>query len=199
MIFQIPPRTPHGREQVAFWEDFLTPDEINFILARPEWLNAQAGRVGGDANINADGAVRKSEVSWLELNQDTVLLWKKITDVVAEVNNRYFKYDLTGCYEPMQLGVYSEHNKGHYNWHTDSGGNVAYAPRKLSMALLLSDPSTFEGGQLQVKLTDDEPINLEQKLGRAWFFPSYALHRVTPVTKGIRRSLVLWVGGPDFK
>jgi PKHD-type hydroxylase len=73
------------------------------------------------------------------------------------------------------------------------------APRKLSMAMLLSDPSEFEGGEFQVKTTSDDVQTLEVKKGRAWFFPSYMLHRVTPVTKGVRRSLVLWVGGPQFK
>jgi PKHD-type hydroxylase len=64
---------------------------------------------------------------------------------------------------------------------------------------MLSDPSEFEGGQLEIKVNNDDPVTLEQKRGRAWFFPSYVLHRVTPVTKGPRRSLVLWVGGPEFK
>ena len=67
------------------------------------------------------------------------------------------------------------------------------------MVLMLSDPSDFIGGQLQIKTESDVPIDLEQKKGRAWFFPSYVLHRVTPVVKGTRRSLVLWVGGPEFK
>ena len=67
------------------------------------------------------------------------------------------------------------------------------------MVLMLSDPSEFEGGQLEIKTDSDNPITLEQKRGRAWFFPSYVLHRVTPVTKGTRRSLVLWIGGPEFK
>jgi PKHD-type hydroxylase len=67
------------------------------------------------------------------------------------------------------------------------------------MSLLLSDPNEFEGGELQVKPDSDDIKFLEQKQGRAWFFPSYTLHRVAPVTKGVRRSLVLWVGGPPFK
>jgi PKHD-type hydroxylase len=65
--------------------------------------------------------------------------------------------------------------------------------------MLLSDTSEFEGGEFQVKTNNDEAQTLETKQGRAWFFPSYTLHRVAPVTKGIRRSLVLWVGGPAFK
>jgi PKHD-type hydroxylase len=97
----------------------------------------------------------------------------------------------------MQLGVYTEHDQGHYDWHIDSGLETNTVPRKLSMALLLSDPSEFEGGELQI-MRAGVPESVEQKRGRAWFFPSYLMHRVTPVTKGIRRSLVMWVGGPAF-
>jgi PKHD-type hydroxylase len=67
------------------------------------------------------------------------------------------------------------------------------------MAILLSDPSEFEGGEFQVKADSDEAKTLECKKGRAWLFPSYTLHRVAPVTKGVRRSLVLWIGGPAFR
>ena len=67
------------------------------------------------------------------------------------------------------------------------------------MALLLSDTSEFEGGNLQLKIDSDKEINVIQRKGRAWIFPSYILHRVTPVTRGVRKSLVIWAGGPKFK
>ena len=73
------------------------------------------------------------------------------------------------------------------------------APRKLSMVLMLSDTSEFEGGELLLKSDSDEHKSLSMAKGRAWFFPSYMLHKVTPVTKGVRKTLVLWVGGPEFK
>ena len=67
------------------------------------------------------------------------------------------------------------------------------------MALLLNDPSEFEGGKFKIKTNSDSEQELELKKGRAWFFPSWTLHKVTPVTKGVRKSLVVWVGGPSFK
>jgi PKHD-type hydroxylase len=67
------------------------------------------------------------------------------------------------------------------------------------MALLLNNPEDFEGGEFQVKADSDVSKNLELKKGRAWFFPSWVLHRVAPVTKGVRKSLVVWAGGPSFK
>jgi PKHD-type hydroxylase len=70
-------------------------------------------------------------------------------------------------------------------------------PRKLSLVLLLTETSQFEGGDLQ--LFTNEIQTPEQLRGRVIGFPSYMSHRVTPVTKGQRKSLVCWVGGPHFR
>jgi PKHD-type hydroxylase len=202
MIFEIPPRNPYGKDLMASWEGFLTPEEINFILAQPEWLqteDATVGKLGGGDGFETNTIIRKSQVGWVYGKQEMLPIWHKLSRAVAEVNRRYFHLDLTGFYEPMQLGIYSADSNGHYNWHVDIGINDVDVPRKLSMSLLLSDPSEFEGGEFQVKTPADETLSLEQARGKAWFFPSYVTHRVTPVTKGVRRSLVLWVGGPAFR
>lgn len=199
MIFAIPPRASKGQEELAFWDGFLTEAEINFLLAQPEWLQVEAGYVGGTAGAVLDTQVRNTKVGWIGPKPEMQGLWDKLSKVVAEVNQRYFRFDLTGFYEPMQLGVYTADTGGHYTWHTDSSSQDTGVPRKLSMVILLSDPSEFEGGEFQVKTTTDEARTVETKRGRAWFFPSHMLHRVAPVTKGVRRSLVLWVGGPQFK
>ena len=64
------------------------------------------------------------------------------------------------------------------------------------MTLLLSNPSTFEGGELEF-MDDKKSVKLKQ--GQAIFFASWLRHRVKPVTKGERKSLVMWFGGPPFK
>lgn len=200
MIYPIPPRQSIGKDFCAYWDNFLSNDEINKILAMQEWFNVNDASVGGSSNsYEINKQIRETQVAWLGLNQENAWLWEKISNVVADVNNQFFKFDLTGFYEPMQLGAYKESNLGHYDWHTDAGMNDKFVPRKLSMSLLLSHPSEFEGGELQVKTCNNQEQTLGMIKGRAWFFPSYMLHRVTPVTKGIRRSLVLWIGGPEFK
>lgn len=204
MIYNIPPRNFKGRESVAYWDDFLTQEQINAILARNEWLDMSKGTVGGQQSPNQaqyNSEIRESNVGWLQMDQEVEGLWAKLSKVFAEVNSEFFHFDLDGFYEPMQLSVYDNksNQSGHYTWHTDMSMNDRQAPRKLSMSLLLSDISEFEGGDLEVKTTSDEPIILEQKKGRAWFFPSYVLHRVTPVNNGVRRSIVLWAGGPSFR
>lgn len=204
MIYSIPPRNQSGKDSCAYWDNFLSNDQINKILALPEWLDMDTGMVGGSGSAEGmvdNPEIRSSRVQWLNLDPRTEEIWESLSKVIADVNKQFFQFDLTGMYEPMQLTLYSaEQSEGdHYTWHTDMSMYDTNAPRKLSMSLLLNDPSEFEGGELQIKPDSDNEITLDQEQGRAWFFPSWTLHRVTPVTKGIRRSMVVWVGGPPFK
>jgi len=106
MIFAIPPRMNHGQDEVAFWDGFLTEEEINFLLAQPEWVQREVGCVGGSGgSAVADSKIRETSVSWIGAKPEMEALWGKLSRVVAEVNRRYFHFDLTGFYEPMQLGV----------------------------------------------------------------------------------------------
>jgi PKHD-type hydroxylase len=200
VIYPIPPRNIPGKETIAYWENFLTPEDIALILSQPEWLQLQPGCIGGATdNGTVNKEVRSTELAWLGVKPELRHIWDKFAQATAEVNSRFFHFDLTGFHEQMQLGVYHASDNGHYNWHTDAGMGDRHAPRKLSLSMLLSDPSEFEGGEFQVKTDNDDVKQLETAKGRAWFFPSYTLHRVAPVTKGVRRSLVLWVGGPPFR
>jgi PKHD-type hydroxylase len=73
-----------------------------------------------------------------------------------------------------------------------------YATRKLSMSMLLNTPGVdFEGGDFQTFFAKETDVSL--KRGQILIFPSFIVHRVKPVTKGIRKSLVIWVTGPGFK
>jgi PKHD-type hydroxylase len=199
MIYPIPPRNTFGKDKLAYWEEFLTPEDINLILAQPEWLNLQVGCVGGSGPSGVDTSIRESKISWLGMKPELAPIWEKLSVAVAEVNRRFFHFDLTGFHEPIQLGLYTGDTQGHYDWHTDASPDDTHVPRKLSLSMLLSDPSEFEGGEFQVKACNDIAQTLDTQKGRAWFFPAYTLHRVAPVTKGVRRSLVLWVGGPAFR
>lgn len=198
MIYPINHRQAHGKDNTAYWEGFLTSDDIALILDQPEWKSMQAGKVG--SNIEAfNPDIRSSDIGWIGRRQELLAVWEKISNTVAEVNRRFFHLDLTGFYEPMQIGVYNADQRGHYDWHIDCNASYDMVPRKLSVSILLSDPSEYEGGELQVKIDSDASQTLDTQKGRAWFFPSYALHRVSPVTRGIRKSLVLWAGGPAFR
>lgn len=199
MIYHIPPVNTFGKDHSAYWEGFLTDTEINYLLNINNWKDTIPAHIGNDRDMKIDKAVRSTKISWLEMTKENAEIWAKLSKVIAEVNSRYFHFDLTGFYEPMQLGIYTAEDKGHYDWHIDMFTTNKSAPRKLSMVLMLSDPSEYEGGEFLLKSHSDEATKLEMVKGRAWFFPSYMLHKVCPVTKGIRKTMVLWVGGPPFK
>jgi PKHD-type hydroxylase len=203
MQLLLPHRNSPGKDNLAYWENFLTEQEIQTILSLPEWGDTSPAVIGGREGKftpQVEESIRKSGVAWLEKSPHTQHIFEKIVNVINEVNRTFFKFDLTGLFEAAQLTTYSADRNDFYTWHIDGSlKDPNVVPRKLSMTLLLSDPSEFEGGQFQIKTVSDSPFIVEQKRGRAWFFPSYHLHRVTPVTKGVRKSLVLWIGGPEFK
>jgi len=74
-------------------------------------------------------------------------------------------------------------------------------PRKLSVTVCINEPGTeYEGGEFQINMgNQDKPVTVETKKGRMIIFPSFMIHRVAPVIKGKRKSLVVWVTGPKFK
>jgi PKHD-type hydroxylase len=139
-------------------------------------------------------AYRTSTQRMLYPSRDFDWLFSKLRDVVHTANT-YYGYDLFGMLEGVQITTYHAPNS-HYDWHVDIGANVP--TRKLSLCMQLSDPSEYEGGELQVWRGGD-PLIEEKKKGRITVFPSWTMHRVTPVTSGVRHSLVCWVTGTPFK
>jgi PKHD-type hydroxylase len=177
----------------AWWDGAFTNDELNKIIELGDELKKVTATIG-DANIKEED--RKTKISWVPYNQDTSFIYDKLSFVATRVNAEYFGLDLFGFVEDFQYTVYDEVGS-HYKWHWDKQ-NFAKSPRKLSSVLILSDESEYEGGELQL-LPCGEEVSLEKKKGRIYFFPTYVVHRVTPVTSGVRRSLVSWAAGPAFK
>lgn len=144
---------------------------------------------------NKNEKIRKSKVAWIEHNLIPPA-FQKINDALYNVNKNYFGFENL---EMTELAQYTEYDKGsHYNWHMDSEVEFSKQPpvRKISMSVLLSDSKEFVGGELEF-IEEGKPMEL--KKGEAVFFASFIRHRVKPVKKGIRKSLVMWFGGEPFK
>lgn len=199
MLQAITPLKNMQFEPCIYWEGFLSEEELSSLNALPEWNTLVQATIGGETSAVVDPNVRATKIAWVKNNDSNKWLYERISEVLAKVNNLYFNFDLTGLHEYIQLGLYDENDQGHYNWHIDTGRDFGLVSRKLSFVLMLSDPSEFEGGHLEIKYDSDIPITPQLAKGRAWIFPSYLLHRVTPVTKGVRKSLVVWAGGASFK
>ena len=193
-----------------YWDGFFSELELNAIedycknIESGELLNL-GGLINGSEDTND---VRKSEGKFINPGPDNQWMFDKLNMITAHVNNNFFNYELLG-YEGIQ---YTEYNKkgDNYGWHIDmvfgnsdfkdsrsnNGGFII--PRKLSFSLILSDTSTYKGGQFEIDIGG--PIQIaEQKRGRIIAFPSYIKHQVTPIKSGVRKSIVWWVLGPKFK
>jgi len=188
--------TPHARqiEPYVWWEGAFTEQELDWLQSKAK-ESVQNGLVE-NAGTNEDNPhFRRSKTNWLYNSPETSWVFEKLGSVAARLNANYFGFDLTGFGEQLQLTHYDGTQNGMYGWHQDYNSIVS---RKLSLVLQLSDPSEYEGGNLQV-MTAISPKTVKKQRGLIAAFPSYVLHQVTSVTQGTRQSLVAWVSGPPFK
>lgn len=133
------------------------------------------------------GAVCWASEPWLEA---------RLRAITGDINERFYRFDLDKEWrEPFQFAHYGIGD--HFHWHTDMGPKTP-APRKLSMTLQLTDPRAYEGGDLQMQL-GCYTCPMPREKGTLIVFPSWLPHRVTPVERGQRRSMVVWAHGPQFR
>ena len=186
-------------EPFVIWENGFSPEEIDKIIALGELREFKKGTVGGNSigSQVSDMVIRNTDITWIESAEDTHWLYERLLQFVAQINHDKFQFDLHHI-ENLQYGKYKQ--DGHYTWHMDSGPNLPNH-RKLSFVLGLSDPNSYEGGELQINVNGscDAPHAMKIRKGDLIVFPSFMSHRVTPVTKGERMTLVTWAVGPKFK
>ena len=187
---------------VATAEPVLTPqqcDELISIGQNEPKINATIGTT--EKITKLDERYRKSIISWIPFAK-AVPSYQVIRQWMEVTNNNYFGFDTVQLSEQGQYAEY--HKGGFYNWHMDSNVEMASMPtvRKISMTLLLNDPKDFEGGDFEIfcgETLDSEKNKYKLKQGHAIFFASFLLHRVMPVIKGNRKSLVMWFGGSPLR
>lgn len=199
MLYYFPKRDAINDESPPYviWDNCFTPRQLDMLqgMARKSSITGLTGRDLDNSSTSNDG-YRSSLIQWLERAPETEWVYEKLAGVIQQVNFQYYNFDLLGLGESAQLSNYKSDANGGYNWHIDcmSTGYV----RKLSFSMQLCHPDEYEGGDLEVKISD-EPIKIERKRGLITIFPSWTLHRVTRVTSGERQSLVQWVSGPKFR
>ena len=184
----------HSRsvQPFAVWNKGFSNEELDAIIAYGEKLTHQKATIA-DGGQAAD-AVRITRMAWMAHNPETNWIYEKLWRIGYHLNQAIYRLDLTGLSEQLQYTVYESGEGGHYDWHVDHS-TMTPMPRKLSISLQLSDPGDYEGGALELRAANSaETAPMER--GAVIAFPSYVLHRVTPVTRGTRRSLVAWISGP---
>ena len=187
---------------VATAEPVLTPKQCNELISigqnEPK-INATIGTT--DKITKLDERYRKSIISWIPFAK-ALPIYQVIKNWMEVTNTNYFDFDTVQLSEQGQYAEY--HKGGFYNWHMDSNTEMAAMPtvRKISMTLLLNDLKDYEGGDLEIfcgETLDSEKNKFKLKQGYAVFFASFLLHRVMPVIKGNRKSLVMWFGGSPLR
>ena len=202
-----------------YFKSALTPkfcdDVIKYGLSKTEQM-AQTGNIKKKLNkeeIKTMKQVRNSDIAWL----DDLWIYKEIHPYVDKANEKAgwnFQWDFS---ESCQFTKYKLNQ--YYDWHCDSYSkpysdsskkNFYGKIRKLSVTCQLTDGSEYEGGELEFDFRDYDPSKRDESKhlikakeilpkGSIVVFPSHLWHRVKPVRKGIRYSLVLWNIGYPFK
>ena len=177
-------------------EPIFTPQQCQMVIDKGMSLKKETAAVGmGKSGGGVDLKKRSTSISWIPF-KEMPEMYKDIEATMLKANGNHFGFEGMRLTEVAQFTHYIK--GGFYNWHMDNEviGKNQPPVRKISMTLLLSDPSTFEGGELEF-MHKGKKAKLKQ--GQAIFFASWLQHRVIPVTKGERSSLVMWFGGPPFK
>jgi len=176
----------------AFWNNAFSKEECQSIINIAKDKGLTKGKTKG---VTKD--VRDSKVSWLYPLDNMDWVFRRVTDITLNLNERFFKFDLFGLNEGFQFTNY-EAPSGKYGKHIDRSMNIPV--RKLSISIQLTDPEEYEGGELKLYDGDDkDAVVMDKAQGTLIIFPSYVLHEVMPVTKGTRNSLVTWITGKQFK
>lgn len=169
----------------------FTNEEMDALISAAE-ADFQNATVGGKVT---DPSIRRSQVHWLD-REKYGWAYRKVWRAIQDVNRANYGFEIKKFEGRLQVTRYHEVDQGHYTWHMDGGKNTP--TRKLSLSVQLSAPTDYEGGDIGFFYTMKEK-HASRDRGAIVTFPSWVMHRVTPVTKGVRYSLIAWIVGPRWQ
>jgi PKHD-type hydroxylase len=179
------------------WSGALSADECDAIVSRAQSYTEEEATVGFSDTLRSDAAYRTSSVRWLSTTQEPDIV-SRIMQFATSSNRTNFGVDISVPFE-LQYTEYRATNQGHYDWHQDVWlESMRPFARKLSVVVQLSAPSEYEGGAFEFFGVEHPGARFAER-GSLLIFPSYMQHRVLPVTKGLRRSLVTWIEGSNWR
>lgn len=189
------------RRQIVVIERAFSEKEMDLIERNLTGISLEDAKVGPQPEEGINHNVRDSRVAWIAHEPggapESAWLYLALMEHV-QAANVHFGLDIWGFAEHLQYSEYAA--GGRYCWHMDCGvspDEKPRPPRKVSFTLQISRPAEYEGGDLEFLLADRFRASRER--GAMIIFPSYFPHRVNTVTSGLRKSLVGWVCGPEFR
>jgi PKHD-type hydroxylase len=188
---------PTNDPQNYYWFDQgFNKEELDRIYKGVDNISSNKATVIGTKEIPLE--IRSSSVKWIPNTKEWEWLYTKMLELAKIANDAIWQFDLISAPELIQYTEYYDVEGGHYDWHQDIGPGYT-SLRKVSITVQLSESDDYEGGDLQI-WQGGQSIQIGPRgAGNVIIFPSYMMHRVTKVTKGTRRSFVLWVGGSHYK
>lgn len=182
------------KSPVTVWDDAFSAEELKRIEDYGDRLALRQATL--QVPGQNDPSIRITRVARIAPNPETKPLFDRIAQVVQRLNQDNYRFDVRGL-ENLQYTVYEGSEGGHYTWHVDYGPDNP-TPRKISISIQLTDPAQYEGCELQFQMSG-EVSTAPRRRGAVISFPSFLLHRVTPIISGTRKALVVWATGPDFR
>ena len=179
--------------EFIYFESMFLPHEVTKI--RTFWDENQTIKATVTGENEYKDELRKSSVMFIDNVPENNWIYRRLSDLAIHCNNERFNFDLLGFHQELQIAKYVEGD--FFDWHLDFGPGES-SIRKLSMTIQLSDPTEYEGGDLQFMINQNI-VTASREKGTIVVFPSFILHRVTPITKGERQSIVGWVSGPPYR
>ena len=210
-----PDRQCRYLDRVATLPNLFTEDECNQIIntALNDWDQRESM-----IQRDKDGKIEQNFEEDLDYRNTTLFipnkpdewLFGKILGAIQTFNNSKegYGFDVHGLAEPPNVmryqapDIHPKGKPGRYDWHMDVGPGPVPSMRKISYSVLLN-PGEYEGGELCFHVgrnTDPYPGQTSKEaMGNVVMFPSYMVHRVTPMVKGTRYAVVGWAHGNSFK
>jgi PKHD-type hydroxylase len=183
-----------NQTEYYWYQEGFSVQELEWFENLKELYPYEQASIVGSTSLNTE--VRDSRIKWINLDENSMWVYDKLMDLSIDANNRIWGFNLHSIIDLIQYTEYPE-GGGHYDWHLDIGPDTINH-RKISIVVQLSDPSEYEGGDLEI-WSGGQFRQIPKMKGCVVLFPSFLLHRVTPVIKGLRKSMVLWIGGDSYR
>lgn len=197
-LLSLSPQPAAGLRANFATDDFICrPMKFPGVLSAAECLSI--ARLGESGPVVSAGLVRPVEgyrrgpTRLVPLTSESKWLYERVRMLLVQVN-QWYRYDITTMIESLLYCEYPEN--GQFDWHVDCGESPT-STRKISLTLQISSPADYDGGGLE--FAHHGELKESRRIGTAIAFPAFLYHRVAPVTRGVRKSLVAWAHGPVFR